>query len=249
MKKTTLFPAALVAVLFSFSCQKDLENTPLPPDGGKGVMVAKNSSLSPGEIHNLVLEEYIALYGLDPDEEMTLGEAQTMGLQIAGISEAHGFLDETDANTCVNMLLQCYQEQGFVENNVFKTPSEINALSIQNIENPELKSALTQINALAEAESPHFLQESLQILSQLTTLNSDEQIMVNGFRSVVVCSGSLWDKYNDLTHKCIVYLADAVAFVNTYSWAVKTGSHSSNAFYLALADAEIASAKAAKAYK
>lgn len=224
MKKTTLLTVTFVAILFTSSCQKDLEKDPLPSDGGKGTMTAKNGTLSPGEIHNLVLSEYLDAHGLIPDQQITVNEAYSEMLAISQIFESHGYLENRTAEEMADAVLSHQTASGYFADGVSKPTEVINDIIIQKVENQAIKTALIQISALADQGDPDFESNSQQILSQLNSLTSMEQSMMNGFGSVLDHSLVLWDAKlspSEKAHKLKVAVADAIGYVDGFLWAAE----------------------------
>lgn len=234
-----------MAVLCISSCKKETESV----DRHTAKPKSSGLALSPGEIHNLVLQDYIDRYGLEHDDETTFDEARTLCLHIAELSAAAGFTGNLSPAEMTGRVMQNSMDAGFFENGILKSPDEINALCIQQIENPSIRTALLQISALADQGSADFRQESGQILSQLAHLTPDERKMMDGFGSVLDHSLVLWSgkpSLEALVIKLKVALSDALGYIQGYNYSIKTGDSQETATQFALSEAKFYSARTAK---
>lgn len=213
MKKTIVLQGIFSLLLFTVSCRKDVE-TGLPSAATSPKARSAGATLSPGQIHNNLLSEYLDTYGLPADELITFDEARAGYLAIVQIAENQGLgntaltpAQEADA------LLAYHVEAGFFKNGVLLTPEEAVARAIQQEQNAAVRAAYVQICGLAQQGGDDWIENAQQTLASLTGLTLAEQETVDGFGSVLENSCVLWNGKTLADYrKAFVAVCDAIGY-------------------------------------
>lgn len=169
--KKTLVPLCM-GILCLSACSRETETV---------VPLRKKSScsaLSAGQIHNRVLSKYLDRQGLVSDSEISIDEAYTEMLALAEISKANEFLPGRSADELADASLTYQIESGYFENGNLKPTEAIHALVLEKIENPAIRSAIRQIDALAGEDGTNFVDDSRQILARLELVSARDRDLV-----------------------------------------------------------------------
>lgn len=195
MTNKLLYSVFAISMLLFFSCanKEKIKNAPapsVPQPGNKNVPFTQ--TMTPGQIHNLIVERYIDQYGIVPDNQITLAEVETVCDRIAGIAEDENLLVNITATDLSDMMVDMYVTSGAFVNGILKPSDELTTISINGVSNIDLKNAYLQIRNLATVGGPNFVPDAIQILDNLSSLTPNEQQEVNGFKSVLGSSADLW---------------------------------------------------------
>jgi hypothetical protein len=220
MRHFTSFVAIAVMALFFTSCNEDTVSSVSAP------VKTKHNSLLPGEIHNSIVDKYIAAYGLEHDPAFTKDEFLETASQIAEIGLENGYFGETITKAeLVAAAGAILDEYGLVTVDfAHKRISDVAPILIGAIQNAEMKEAFSNVHNLMMSEEDSAVSQSLQILYSLNSLTEHEQNMVDGFASVLGSSYGLWQEKDPLLEpmasKAMIAYWDATGYMMGYNWGL-----------------------------
>jgi hypothetical protein len=195
MTNKLLYSVLAISMLLFSSCanKEKIKGTPTPSGQGPGNKnILFTQTMTPGQVHNLIIEKYIEQYGIVSDNQITLAEVEIVCDRIAGIAEDENLLVNITATDLSDKMVEMYVESGAFVNGVLRPSDELTTMSINSVSNLDLRNAYSQIYNLAVLGGPNFVANSNVILNNLNSLTPEEQQEVNGFKSVMGFSFDLW---------------------------------------------------------
>lgn len=220
MKHFTSIIAIAAMALFFTSCSEDRVATTSTP------VITKSNSLSPGEIHNIILEEYINGYGLEYNPEFSKQEFLETASQISEIGLEKGYFGETlTKDELVEAAGAIFDEYGLVTAEfAHKRITDVAPILIGGFKNAQIKEAFSSVHELMISEDENAIPQSLQILNSLSSLTTQEKQMIDGFTSVLVSSYGLWQEKEPLLQtmasKASIAYWDATGYLMGYNYGL-----------------------------
>lgn len=161
----------------------------------------QNRSMSAGDIHNALINVYIDRYGFIINSVVTLEDSDTLVKRLATLGIENGLLNtDLSMDSIVNMINDMNNEIPLVTNNTdLRAVSELSDHVINKIENPIIKTTLSESISLLLSNDPNSLSQALTELNNLTDLTTEEQIIVNDFSSILSSSYHLWQNQLPVT--------------------------------------------------
>lgn len=215
MRQFTSFVAIVMMALFFTSCNEETASSVSAP------VVAKNNTLSPGEVHNIILKKYITTYGLEYNPEFTKDGFLELASQIAEIGLENGYYDQTITKVeLVKAAGEIFEMYGFAHKRI----SDVAPILIGGIQNTAMKEAFTNVHNLMMSGEDSAVSQSLQILYSLNSLTENEQKLVNGCASILGSSYVLWQENESLLQpmasKATIAYWDTIGYMMGFNYGL-----------------------------
>ncbi|KAA5534849.1 hypothetical protein F0919_09610 [Taibaiella lutea] len=199
MKNNLIYSVFIIAMLLLSSCsnKEKIKNSPVPSTPKKSLINAQQT-MTLGQKHNLLVEEYLAQYGAVIDNSITIADVETICGRFALIAEQQGLLENFIATELSEKMMQVFDASHAFENGILKASNELKEATINETPNEELQEAFFYIHDLSLQNDPNFISKSMQRLNELNSLTQEEQQGVNGYKSILESSFNLWANPNSI---------------------------------------------------
>jgi hypothetical protein len=221
MKKTMSLLSLFAIVLVSFSCNKGKkENLSGNSNSSKNVKTT-STELSVGQMHNIILNQYILNYGLEEFPNMNYTSTSTMIARLSNIGVQKGFYGQiTSQNMSTYVMNNLVSSHCFDQNQSLKSFNDCYIDFVNRISNQNIRSAIANIKYLSEHRDQNFIQSSRQMVQSLTNLTPDEIIMMDGYLSVLENSNELWQARGALPATNTAVIEAAADAIDAMGYAV-----------------------------
>jgi hypothetical protein len=192
--KLTLISCLLLSTLTFNSCSKKEDKTGAAQKSEvKAKALTSVETMTAGEMHNFFLAEYKTRYGLPQVVTGTVTNTvmHLIYSRMTQIAIDNGILITNDPDRFTDEQFEGLVTDGFFNNNgILKDVESLAIISINKIQNTDIRNALTDING--HYASADFLNYANQRLALLTNLNTHDQQTVDGYASVLSSSYEFW---------------------------------------------------------
>jgi len=218
--------ALLLTIIMMAACQKKEAAAPVLKTPA---YTAHKEEEDPGRAHNYILAQYEDQFGLTiGNEAPSVAEVKEIIKNCLSIGIREGDFDPDIYTTVLadTPLTDMIGMGYFDGDGRLKSTEEIVAINLSMITNSDIRDALTLISYY-EGDEAYFIAFADSVLEGITGLSTQEQMMINGFKSVLTASHIFWTERQDegaaVSNIDKIAIADAWGFAIGWNAAVDQG--------------------------
>lgn len=212
--KKILIAITLSALLLGASCSKQNGNKPASTEHNVAMTLAAETT---GSIHNDILSDYFATYGVQKNVVITKEQSYTIIKRCGELLKAkYPEIDAVFFDLATEKLFSKMVENGYYVDGKLISVAEINSKNIALVENESLKAALNNINSYSGSD---FVAYNTNKLNSLSLIGKDADLrdaLVSIGNSSHFFWGGYWPGGPDELNNCA--RADEYAFIFAYCY-------------------------------